>query len=93
MSNICNKAMKAWIQMVDESICELKHLDNRALKYDDKYHPRFDTECAGAYWALRAMIRDDKMYTETVLRMDQYFNAKCYNILEAFYSITEDEEN
>lgn len=94
MSNICEQAMKVWIQMVDEHICDLYSVEDKTFNYDDDgYKPRCNTECNGAYWALRAMIRNHKMYTETVLRMDQYFNTKCMSIIAAFYSITEDEEN
>lgn len=92
MSNLCEQVMKAWIQMVDESICDLERVNERSWKYGDKYQPSHDSNCSGAYWALRAMIRGERKYTETVLRMDQYFNSKCINILEAFYSITDDEE-
>jgi len=92
MSKLCEQAMKVWIQIVDENIRDLDRVKERSLNYDGKYHPRFDTECVGAYWALRGMITDERSYVETYERMDQYFNAKCISIFEAFYSITDDEE-
>lgn len=91
MSKICEQAMKAWVQIVDEHICDLKSIDDKAFNYDaDGYKPRSNTECSGAYWALRAMIRNERTYVETYKRMEEYFNSKCMSIVAAFYSISDD---
>lgn len=93
MSNLCEQAMKAWVQVVDEHICDLKSVNDKSFNYDDGgYQPRSNTECSGAYWALRAMIRDERAYVDTYKRMEEYFNSKCMSVVSAFYSITDDEE-
>ena len=91
MSNTCEQAMKVWVQTVDEQICDLKAVEDKAFKYDDNgYKPFSNTECSGAFWALRGMIRHERNYVETYKRMEEYFNSKCMSIIAAFYTIDDD---
>lgn len=91
MSKICEQAMKAWVQIVDENICDLRSVENRTFNYDDEgYKPCCGTECNGAYWALRAVIRDERAYIETYKRMEEYFHTRCMSIIAAFYSISDE---
>jgi len=91
MSNTCEQAMKVWVQTVDQAICDVKAVEDNAFKYDDDgYKPRHNTECSGAYWALRSMVRDERAYVDTYKRMEEYFNSKCMSMVAAFYQLSDD---